>query len=71
MPAGEAQALCWSNLSAYRARLDAGLVESVLGLTPAESQVALWLAEGKTVPGSAPEVLEANRNAFRNYPTRR
>ena len=30
--------------------LDAGLVASVLGLSPSESRVALWLAEGKTVP---------------------
>ena len=34
-------------------RIDAGLVGSVLGLTPAESRVALWLAEGKTVPDIA------------------
>jgi len=30
-------------------RLDAHLVESVLGLSPLESRVALWLAEGRTV----------------------
>ena len=35
------------------AHLDAGLVGSVLGLTSAESRVALWLAEGKTVPDVA------------------
>ena len=34
-------------------RLDAGLVGAVLGLTPAESHVALWLAEGRTVPDIA------------------
>ncbi len=30
-------------------RIDPGLVASVLGLTPKESQVAAWLAEGLTV----------------------
>ena len=30
-------------------RLDSGLVAAVLGLTPAESQVAVWLAEGRSV----------------------
>ena len=30
-------------------RLDFGLVAAVLGLTPAESQVAVWLAEGRSV----------------------
>ena len=30
-------------------RIDPGLVAMTLGLTPAESQVAVWLAEGKSV----------------------
>ena len=30
-------------------RIDQGIVASVLGLTPEESQVAAWLAEGRTV----------------------
>ena len=30
-------------------RLDLGLVSETLGLTPAESQVAIWLAQGQTV----------------------
>ena len=30
-------------------RIDPGLVATTLGLTPAESQVAVWLAEGKRV----------------------
>ena len=34
---------------ASRARIDPGLVVEVLGLTPAEGQVAVLLAEGKTV----------------------
>ena len=34
---------------ANRARIDAGLVAEALSLTPAESQVAVLLAEGKTV----------------------
>ena len=32
-----------------RRRIDPGLVATALGLTPAESQVAAWLAEGKSV----------------------
>lgn len=32
-----------------RPRIDRGLIASVLGLTPGESQVAAWLAEGQTV----------------------
>ena len=32
-----------------RRRIDPGLVARTLGLTPAESQVAVWLAEGKSV----------------------
>ena len=32
-----------------RRRIDPGLVETTLGLTPAESQVAVWLTEGKSV----------------------
>ena len=34
-------------------RLDAGLVASVLGLTPAESRVAIGVAEGRTAPDIA------------------
>ena len=30
-------------------RIDPGLVATILGLTPAESQMAVWLAEGKSV----------------------
>ena len=32
-----------------RSRIDPGLVAEALGLTPAESQVAVWVAEGRTV----------------------
>ena len=38
-----------------RRRIDPALVETTLALTPAESQVAVWLAEGK----SAREMAEA------------
>ena len=34
---------------ASRPRLDAGLVAEILGLSPAESQVAVMLAEGQTI----------------------
>ena len=34
---------------AHHQRLDPGLVATTLGLTPGESQVAVWLAEGKSV----------------------
>ena len=34
---------------ASRARIDPALVAATLGLTPMESRVAVWLAEGKTV----------------------
>ena len=34
-------------------RLDASRIASVLGLTPTEGRVALWLTEGKTVPDIA------------------
>ena len=30
-------------------RVDPGLMATILGLTPAEGQVAVWLAEGKSV----------------------
>ena len=33
----------------HTSRIDPTLVATTLGLTPAESQVAVWLAEGKTV----------------------
>ena len=33
----------------HHRRVDPGLVARALGLTPSESQVAVWLAEGKTV----------------------
>ena len=33
----------------HQARLDPRLVAAILGLTPMESQVAIWLAEGRTV----------------------
>ena len=33
----------------HRHRIDPGLVATTLGLTPGESQVAVWLAEGKSV----------------------
>ena len=32
-----------------RSRIDPGLVAKALGLTLAESQIAVWLAEGRTV----------------------
>ena len=32
-----------------RSRLDPNLVNETLGLTPAESQIAIWLAQGRTV----------------------
>ena len=34
---------------AHHQRVDPGLVATTLGLTPGESQVAVWLAEGKSV----------------------
>ncbi|MCY4123475.1 MAG: helix-turn-helix transcriptional regulator, partial [Acidobacteria bacterium] len=34
---------------AHHQRVDPGLVATTLGLTPGESQVAVWLAEGKNV----------------------
>ena len=34
----------------------------MLGLTPAESRVALWLAEGKTVPAIARDSGRAERS---------
>ena len=36
-----------------RHRVDPGLVATILGLTPMESQVAVWLAEGKSVQDMA------------------
>ncbi len=33
----------------HQARLDPRVVAAILGLTPMESQVAVWLAEGRTV----------------------
>ncbi len=33
----------------HQARIDPRLVAAILGLTPVESQVAVWLAEGRTV----------------------
>ncbi len=33
----------------HQSRIDPGLVAAILGLTPVESQVAVWLAEGRTV----------------------
>ena len=36
-----------------RRRIDPGLVATTLGLTPTESRVAVWLAEGKSVPDIA------------------
>ena len=33
----------------HQSRIDPGLVAAILGLTPMESQVAVWLAEGRTV----------------------
>ncbi len=38
-----------------RARIDPGMASALLGLTPAESQVAAMLAEGRTVPEIARE----------------
>ncbi len=39
-------------------RIDPGLVATTLGLTPMESQVAVWLAEGKSVQ----DMVEATRH---------
>ena len=36
-----------------RQRIDPGLIAATLGLTPGESQVAVWLAEGRTVEDMA------------------
>ena len=36
-----------------RTRIDPELVAATLGLTPTESRVAVWLAEGKTVRDTA------------------
>ena len=48
--APELGALVLIAVSDTHARPDATVVGSVLGLTPAESRVAVWLAEGKSVP---------------------
>ena len=37
----------------HRPRIDPGLIAATLGLTPGESQVAAWLAEGQTVADMA------------------
>ena len=37
----------------YRPRIDPGVIAVTLGLTPGESQVAAWLAEGRTVAAMA------------------
>ena len=46
--------------------LDAGLVGSVLGLTTAESRVAVLLAEGRTVPDIA-AVSERAESSIRTH----
>ena len=43
---------------AHHQRVDPGLVATTLGLTPGESQVAVWLAEGKNVR----DMAEATRH---------
>ena len=50
-------------------RLDAGRVGSVLGLTPAESRVAVELAEGRTVPDIAVLAGRAE-SSIRTHPKR-
>ena len=47
----------------HRSRIDPGLVAETLGLTPGESQVAAWLAEGKSVDEMA-RVTGHTRNAI-------
>ena len=37
----------------YRPRIDPGVIAATLGLTPGESRVAAWLAEGRTVADMA------------------
>ena len=39
---------CWS-IRRHHPRIDSSLVGETLGLTPAESQVAVWVARGRTV----------------------
>ena len=46
-----------------RSRIDPGLVAETLGLTPGESQVAVWLAEGKSVDEMA-RVTGHTRNSI-------
>ena len=45
-----------------QSRIDSSLVAETLGLTPAESQVAVWLAEGKTVREIAAETKRQERS---------
>ena len=45
-----------------QSRIDPSLVGETLGLTPAESQVAVWLAEGKTVREIAVETGRRERS---------
>ncbi len=47
----------------HRGRIDSGLVAEALGLTPGESQVAVWLAEGKSVEEMA-RITGHSRNAI-------
>lgn len=45
-----------------QSRIDPSLVADTLGLTPAESQIAVWLAEGKTVREIAVETGRQERS---------
>ena len=45
-----------------QSHIDPGLVAETLGLTPAESQVAIWLAKGKTVREIAVETKRQERS---------
>ena len=48
----------------YRWRINPDLVAEILGLTPGESQVAVWLAEGKSVDEIARETGHTRRAVY-------
>ena len=48
----------------HRHRIDPGLVGAALGLTPGESQVAAWLAEGRSVADMARDTGHSRRAIY-------
>ena len=48
----------------HRHRIDPGLVGAALGLTPGESQVAAWLAEGRRVADMARDTGHSRRAIY-------